>query len=150
MQEDAHTLSPRNLAASSVSLRSTRALSSSGANSLAACADAILTLPVESLMTRYGTCWDRHRPFSLVNRLHDAAGGAAVLRCTIISCRLHARCHFPPTCLLSSLISSILRPMKRFTEKKVFSGFTTACRFAICHRSRACVSLPVCMTCVSL
>ena len=47
---------------------------------------------------------------------------------------------FPPTCLLSSLISSILRPMKRFTEKKVFSGFTTACRFAICDTCAAVVS----------
>ena len=30
------------------------------------------------------------------------------------------------TCVLSSLTSPIFRPMKRFTEKKVSSGFTTA------------------------
>ena len=41
------------------------------------------------------------------------------------------------TCLLSSLTSSILRPMKRLTEKKVFSGFTTAWRFAICKPTRS-------------
>lgn len=51
---------------------------------------AILTLPLPSATTRYGTC------------------------------------------LLSSCTSLILRPMKRLTEKKVFSGFTTAWRLAIC------------------
>ena len=88
------TLSPRNLAASSASLRSTMALISSGANSLLVLELTILTLPLESLLTRYGTC------------------------------------------LLSSPTSFILRPMKRFTEKKVFSGLTTAWRLAICGRGR--------------
>ena len=36
------------------------------------------------------------------------------------------------TSFASLLTSDILRPMNRFTEKNVFSGFTTAWRFAIC------------------
>ena len=36
------------------------------------------------------------------------------------------------TCFDSSATSLILRPMKRFTEAKVFSGLTTAWRLAIC------------------
>ena len=88
------TESFRNLAASSLSLRSTMAEISSGANSLLAWLDAILTLPLPSASTRYGTC------------------------------------------LLSSCTSPILRPMKRFTEKKVFSGLTTAWRLAICGGRR--------------
>lgn len=36
------------------------------------------------------------------------------------------------TCLDSSATSLILRPIKRFTEAKVFSGLTTAWRLAIC------------------
>ena len=35
------------------------------------------------------------------------------------------------TCLLSSSTSVIFLPINLFTEKNVFSGFTTACRFAI-------------------
>ena len=50
------TLSPRNLPESSASLRSTCALISSGANSLPALEEAILTLPEPSATTRYGTC----------------------------------------------------------------------------------------------
>mmetsp|Transcript_4580 Transcript_4580/g.12509 ORF Transcript_4580/g.12509 Transcript_4580/m.12509 type:complete len:200 (-) Transcript_4580:46-645(-) len=41
------------------------------------------------------------------------------------------------TCLVSSPTSPALRPMKRLTEKKVFSGFTTAWRLAICPTRRS-------------
>ena len=36
------------------------------------------------------------------------------------------------TCFDSSATSPILRPMKRLTDAKVFSGLTTAWRLAIC------------------
>ena len=36
------------------------------------------------------------------------------------------------TCFASLSISFIFLPMKRLTEKKVFSGLTTPCRLAIC------------------
>uniref|UniRef100_A0A6N2MUD9 Uncharacterized protein n=1 Tax=Salix viminalis TaxID=40686 RepID=A0A6N2MUD9_SALVM len=41
------------------------------------------------------------------------------------------------TCLDSSSTSLIFLPINLFTEKKVFSGFTTACLFAICPTSRS-------------
>ncbi|CAA6657261.1 unnamed protein product [Spirodela intermedia] len=41
------------------------------------------------------------------------------------------------TCLDSSSTSNIFLPMNLFTEKKVFSGFTTACLFAICPTRRS-------------
>ena len=40
-----------------------------------------------------------------------------------------------PTCLASSSTSDIFLPINLYTEKKVFSGFTTACLLAICPTS---------------
>uniref|UniRef100_A0A6N2MFH0 Uncharacterized protein n=1 Tax=Salix viminalis TaxID=40686 RepID=A0A6N2MFH0_SALVM len=44
---------------------------------------------------------------------------------------------YAKTCLDSSSTSLIFLPINLFTEKKVFSEFTTACLFAICPTSRS-------------
>jgi len=50
-------------------------------------------------------------------------------------------------CLDSSPTSFIFRPMKRLTEKKVFSGFTTAWRLAICAHGKRAHSAPASTEC---
>ena len=41
-------------------------------------------------------------------------------------------------CLASSETSFSFEPIKRFTEKNVFSGLITACLFAICPTNNSC------------
>ncbi len=113
------TLLFRNLAASAVSLRRICALISSGAKSLPALGARIFTLALSSMTCARSGRGARRRRWATDRAVHDRRAMRNGLALYGI-------------CFDSSATSLIFRPMKRLTEKNVFSGLTTAWRFAIC------------------
>mmetsp|Transcript_5554 Transcript_5554/g.14115 ORF Transcript_5554/g.14115 Transcript_5554/m.14115 type:complete len:548 (-) Transcript_5554:148-1791(-) len=94
-----------------------------------------------TVMTALSTFSPRNFPASSQSlrstcaEISSAANSLSMLLHLILTFPFASRTTSYGTCVHSEVTSSMRLPMNRLTLKKVFSGFTTACRLAICPTS---------------